>query len=532
MKTITHVSIQKQLKHVSLLLVFPLLCISYTFAQIPSGYYSSASNLTGNNLKAALHTIIKGHTTYPYSSSNTDVWDILKVADRDPLDSTKVIGIYSGFSMDAAAEYNGGRGWNREHVWAKSRGNFGTRKGAGTDLHHMRAADVSTNSARNNRNFDYATTYYIDQSGNYSGATLSKTSTTAWVWEPRDEVKGDIARMIFYMATRYEGGNGEPDLELTETLLSNSDQSSLHAKLSILLAWHQSDPVSAAEIKRNDIIYGYQNNRNPFIDHPEYVCLIYGCSSPGGSVSNELFISEYIEGSSYNKAIEIANYTGATVDLSQYSLKKQTNGSGGWTNLSLSGNLDDGEVYVISHASASSAITNEADITPSSSTLSFNGNDPIALFKGSTLIDIVGTHNGGSGNFAKDVTLVRKSSVTGPNSSYTVSEWSIEAKNDFSFIGSHTYGSSSTRSALVSVKEELNTKKELSVYPNPAQHELNYSIDETIVSVHVVDIQGRMQNISIDSYAQKLDISQLNKGVYVLIVQTEQGTKTMRFVKQ
>lgn len=429
-------------RKLSTLFIIPLLYAGTVISQIPTGYYDNALNKTGNDLKNSLHNIIKNHDTYPYSSSNTtDVWDVLKVADRDPNDPTKVIGVYSNFSMDAAAEYANGNGWNREHVWAKSRGDFGTDRGVGTDLHNLRASDISTNSARNNKNFDYADFYYDDTSGNYSGLTDSKTSDTDWVWEPRDEVKGDIARTIFYMATRYEGGGIEPDLELTETLMDNSDRSPFHSKLSVLLEWHQNDPVSPEEELRNEVIFSYQNNRNPFIDHPEYVCEIYSCTTtppnPPNPTTSELFISEYIEGSSYNKAIEIANYTGASVDLSNYSIRKQSNGSGNWSNLSLSGTLANGDVYIIANTAASSAITNVADLTTSSSSLNFNGNDPVALFNGSTLVDVIGTPNGGSGYFAKDRTLVRKSSIDTPNTTYTINEWNIEVKNNFNFIGYH-----------------------------------------------------------------------------------------------
>jgi endonuclease I len=430
------------------LLVLTLVFSNSIFAQIPSGYYNNAQGKTGTDLKSALHGIIDGHTEYPYSSSNTDVWDILKVADRDPNNANNVIGIYSNFSMNAAAEYNSGSGWNREHVWAKSRGNFGTSKGAGTDIHHLRAADISTNSARNNRNFDEATTQYIDGSGGYQGATQSYTSSTDWIWEPRDEMKGDVARMIFYMVVRYEGTNGEPDLELTDTYLSSTDQSPFQGKASVLMDWHLADPVSSEEESRNDIVYSYQGNRNPFIDHPEYACEIFNtyCSGSGnnggGGNGSDLFISEYIEGSSYNKAIEVANTTGTSIDLSDYSLKKQTNGAGSWgSEYTLTGNLNDGDVFVIAHSSAVSAITNEADVTTSSSIVTFNGNDPVGLFKNGVLIDVVGDFNGGSSNFAKDVTKVRVSSITAPNATYTSTEWENEASNTFSFLGSHNGGS-------------------------------------------------------------------------------------------
>ena len=247
-----------------------------TLAQIPDNYYDNAANKSGDALKTALYNIIKEHKEFPYTSTSTDVWDILKNADRDPNNASNVIGIYSGFSMDGAAEYASGRGWSREHVWAKSRGDFGTSKGAGTDCHHIVAEDVSTNSARSNRNFDECNKPYTDNAGTYNGATMSFTSSTVNTWKPRTEVKGDVARMLFYMATRYEGEGSEPNLELTEILQSFNSKEPLHGKLSTLLKWHEEDPVSETEQNRNNIIYNYQSNRNPFIDHPEYVACIWG----------------------------------------------------------------------------------------------------------------------------------------------------------------------------------------------------------------------------------------------------------------
>ena len=258
----------------SLLFLWSLL----TYAQIPAGYYDPADGLTGTALKSALHSIIDGHTEYSYTSSSTDVWDILKQTDKDPNNSNNVLLLYTGWSVNAAQEYNSGAGWTREHVWAKSRGNFGTSKGAGTDVHHLRPCDVSVNSARNNRWFDNAPTQYIDG----GVPTDSYYSTTDWIWEPRDAVKGDVARMLFYMVVRYEGGSGEPDLELVDYLPSNNSTTDpIHAILSTLLQWHLDDPVDSYEINRNDVIYSFQNNRNPFIDHPEYVCEIWGGPCPG-----------------------------------------------------------------------------------------------------------------------------------------------------------------------------------------------------------------------------------------------------------
>ena len=157
----------------------------------------------------------------------------------------------------------------------------------------------------------------------------------------------------------------------------------------------------------------------------------------GSGTATELIISEYVEGSSYNKAIEIANFTGSTVDLSSYSLRKTTNGNNSWSStLNLSGQLANGQVYVVAHGSASTAITGAANITNNGVT-NFNGNDAVALFKNSSLIDVVGTPNS-SANFAKDVTLRRKSSITSPNTTYATSEWDTFASNTSSGLGTHS----------------------------------------------------------------------------------------------
>jgi endonuclease I/chitodextrinase len=165
--------------------------------------------------------------------------------------------------------------------------------------------------------------------------------------------------------------------------------------------------------------------------------------TPSSGTATELFISEYIEGSSNNKALEIANFTGATINLSGYSLKKASNG-GGWTNtLNLTGLLENGKVYVIANTSASATIKNKAQLTESSIS-SFNGNDAIGLFKGNSIIDLIGNPNNSS-TFAKDKTLQRKATIKSPNTTYTTSEWNILSKDTFSGLGNHTIdgGSSS-----------------------------------------------------------------------------------------
>ncbi len=163
-------------------------------------------------------------------------------------------------------------------------------------------------------------------------------------------------------------------------------------------------------------------------------------STSGGGSATELFFSEYIEGSSNNKAVEIANFTGSSVNLSGYSLKRQTNGGGSWSSpLNLSGTVVNNDVFVTANSSASTTIKNEADLVTGSSVLTFNGNDPVGLFKDNVLIDIIGTFNGGSSNFAKDVTLRRKVDVGTPSTTYQTSEWDSYPQNTFDDLGNHTF---------------------------------------------------------------------------------------------
>lgn len=176
--------------------------------------------------------------------SYSEVWNALKETDEDPRNPNNVILLYTNESR--SKNLNGGNvgDWNREHVWAKSHGDFGTSKGPGTDIHHLRPADVQVNSARGNMDFDNGGTEYAKAPGNYYDGDS---------WEPRDDVKGDVARMLFYMAVRYEGDDGYPDLELNDK--TGNGSAPYHGKQSVLLEWNKQDPVDDRERKRNEIIY-------------------------------------------------------------------------------------------------------------------------------------------------------------------------------------------------------------------------------------------------------------------------------------
>lgn len=244
-------------------------------AQIPNGYYSGTGGLKGNSLKSQLHQIIDGHTEFPYTSSNTDTWDILKQTDEDSTNVSNVILIYSANSVNAAQEYNSGNGWNREHVWPQSLGNFNTNMGPGTDVHNLKPCNISLNSSRSNDEYD-------NGGSPVSGAPDTYSDSDSW--EPREAVKGDLARIIFYMATRYNGDvNGEPSLTLYR---GTNGTAGKFGNLDTLLKWHKNDPVSSFERNRNNVIYSYQNNRNPFIDSPQFAQCIWTSNCPNGNSGN------------------------------------------------------------------------------------------------------------------------------------------------------------------------------------------------------------------------------------------------------
>ena len=233
----------------------------------------------------------------------------------------------------------------------------------------------------------------------------------------------------------------------------------------------------------------------------------------------ELLISEYVEGSSNNKAIEIANLITSPVELDGYNLRRDSNGGGEWSErFDLTGTINVGDVIVIINANANSQILlDQADIVVANNQstnygepLNFNGNDPVGLFKDDVLIDIVGEFGGGSSNFAKDKTLRRKSTVVEPNINFDLNnEWEIFPMDTFDDIG----GTHLT----LSIEEEQ--WKQLSVYPNPTSDGfLNIKFSQD-VKVEVFSIFGKkLIHTNINQSDSILDISTLSKGVYVIKV--------------
>src|SRR3989339_51810 len=556
------------MKKVLLLAGSLLLAIRLVFpavSSIPTGYYTNASGLCGEDLKTALYNIIKGHTSVTY----TTLWTSFKTTD-DRSDG-KVWDMYSNisytFTTDQCGTYSGeGDCYNREHSFPKSWFNDATPMY--TDLFHLYPTDGYVNGRRSNYPFGEVTSpTYTSGNGSKLGP-CSYPGYTGTVFEPIDEYKGDFARTYFYMVTRYENlvASWETNSTEVDAILDGTSFPSFEIWfLNMLVEWNAADPVSQKEIDRNEAVYVIQKNRNPFIDHPEYIDAIWvsGCttnptvnlsvntttateaaatvvtvtatassavssaqtvslavsgtgittgdytlssstitiasgaatgsvtfaivndtqvegtetatltiSNPSSgltlgtttsktvtitdndtssSCATDLIISEYVEGSSNNKYLEIYNGTSASISLSDYQLLLFANGaSSATTTVTLSGTLASKATIVYKN---SSAVVYTGAAT-SNSAIAFNGDDAIALKKISTgtYVDIFGRIGSDPGTAwtsgtltTVDKTLVRKASVyagikTNPTSGFATlaTEWDMYSQNVVTNLGSYT----------------------------------------------------------------------------------------------
>lgn len=237
---------------------------TYTDPFDPLIYYASLDGLTDQEFFNELRRIISTDITY---ISYDQVRFILEKSDAiDSPWGTYLYGIYSGTKI--IRYWDSGSTWAREHVWPNSKLGVRNQVNQAADPHNLRAINPSVNSSRSNR-------YFINGTGSPSYHTVGTDG-----YYPGDDHRGDVARILFYMYVRYFD-----ILDLVDTvaeILAGENYQPSGANfglLSVLLEWHELDPVSEFEIHRNDVIYSYQGNRNPFIDNPEYVSIIFNVKS-------------------------------------------------------------------------------------------------------------------------------------------------------------------------------------------------------------------------------------------------------------
>lgn len=262
--------------------------VNPTFGQVtstqPTGYYNSLDGLSGVALRQALQNII-ANPSVVRAQTYADVFDILKEADQNPENSNQVWLVYSEegrAKLDLQTTSSNAGKWNREHTFPRSLGGFNnieddeiadginifwetkadSLRHANSDAHALRAADAAENSSRGNQHYGQ----YIGPSG-----TLGS-------------FRGDVARGVLYLEIRYNG------LEVVNGFPSAVGQI---GDLATLLDWHRNDPPDDYEMNRNNLVYNWQYNRNPFIDQPELVEYIWG-NNVGENWDQTLSIEEIV----------------------------------------------------------------------------------------------------------------------------------------------------------------------------------------------------------------------------------------------
>ncbi len=287
----------------------------------PDGYYSSLDGLASDALRQALQDII-ANPNVVRAQTYADIIDILKKADQNPENSNEVWLVYTEQGrpkLDFQTTSDNTGTWNREHCYPRSRGgyysieaddvadgpnifwttNADSLRHGNSDAHSLRAADAGINSSRGNKDY-----------GEYSGPDGNLGS-----------FKGDVARSVLYMAVRYNG---------LEVVPGNPDNTTVGAlgDLDILLEWNRNDPPDDYEMNRNNVVYTWQYNRNPFIDQPELIEYIWGDHM--GETWEQLSVNEVnlqeiaiypnpssgtisIQGISKNADLEIYNLLGKRV---------------------------------------------------------------------------------------------------------------------------------------------------------------------------------------------------------------------------
>lgn len=322
-------------KFVPILFLFSLFFFS-TNAQIPAGYYDNASGKSCAALKSALKQIlINSHTPKPYDS----LYNEYKISDVKPREvgngSANVVwDIYSDvpsgtdpYNFDPSTSKCGnysqeGDCYNREHTIPQSW--FSSAVTPGTDFIQILPVDGYVNGKRGN--FPYgkaATASYTSKNGGKLG-TSAVAGVTGTVFEPIDEYKGDLARIFFYFVTRYQDnltiwpGNS--------AAISKDTFPSININyLKMMLDWNAQDPVSQKEIDRNNNAYTYQHDRNPFVDHPEYVGLVWNATCPGlGSLPINII---YFTGTLSGNTVTLKWQTANPINFSNFELQKSFDGN-------------------------------------------------------------------------------------------------------------------------------------------------------------------------------------------------------------
>lgn len=289
--------------------------VAFGVASTSSGdYYQPVNTTSPDQLRCSLHAVIRNHTVYPYSGSGTNTWTILEAAQANPANPNQIIDVYRNHYFTAQSDRAGtgsGLTYNREHTWPNSlgfpstTGDLGLANAPYTDTHMLYLSDTQWNADRGNKPYANCATNCgergTEANGGFGGGSGVYPGNSNWTdassFETWNHRKGDVARAVMYMAIRYEGGidsrgQHEPDLELTDDrnkIVGTSDfmHPAYMGLLTDLLAWNAADPPDDEERARDEVIYQFQGNRNPFVDHPEWATrALFESTTPATCVLN------------------------------------------------------------------------------------------------------------------------------------------------------------------------------------------------------------------------------------------------------
>ncbi|ALR30967.1 endonuclease I [Chryseobacterium sp. IHB B 17019] len=492
-------------------------------AQAPSGYYNSANGLSGASLKTALSTIItNGHQDKGYSG----LWTAYKTTDIDKNyeNDGSILDIYSEkpttvdpYKYTPGTNQCGtysveGNCYNREHIVPQSF--FNQSSPMVSDIHFIRATDGKVNGMRSNYPFGkVGTATFTSNNGSKLGNSVS-SGYAGTVFEPIDEFKGDVARMIFYFVTRYQsklstftsgnmlGGSVFPGLQTWE--------------LNVLLTWHNQDPVSQAEINRNNASYTYQGNRNPFIDNPNYVNLIWGSGSGGGTTNPPTGTN------CVNETFE----TIPTTSSSSYLTRTWSNGGITWTatDSRTDQTISSKAITIRDGALTSSSSANGIGSLTVTTQLKFTGTS------GTFTVKVNGT-TVGTVPYSTNSTTTTISNINISGNAVVILENNSTSNRVAIDNLSWTCYSGTSRSGQ-SIPSALNSdQKDLQISPNPISNNEIFVKGETqnIKKAEIYNLQGKMVQTFDQPFKNSrnsIKIKNLEQGVYLLKL----DNSTLKFI--
>ena len=276
-------------------LLLAILCLNIAPAraeEMPTNYYAHADGLADAVLKDSLKSIIRNHTAIPYGTGANSTWGVFFYSDRN--EEGYIMDMYCDQWYKVSSPGEVASGCNIEHSFAKSWWGGGSND-AYKDCYHLNPSNSTANSSRSNYPLGVPVKEFKSNTGSLKVGKIhhDELNVDFFVFEPKDEYKGDFARAYFYMATCYghwlDKSKSEPVLsQYGGWRLDNPDVGSKFAmqndnylefqpwEQDILIAWHRQDPVSIKEIRRQDAVSNFQHNRNPYIDYPYLAEYIWG----------------------------------------------------------------------------------------------------------------------------------------------------------------------------------------------------------------------------------------------------------------